>query len=142
MIEWSSSEQICRDFRVGPDRLLSYATRGNLGFRRLADGTQEYDLSQVNRLFAPRQACLTLPIARNATSLGQLGKLRLGTTEVLQALESAQPRPSETGADTSVEVPTAHRRRSRATRVRQSEVGFSRVHPSVPYPLDETQQAG
>src|SRR5689334_18733066 len=83
MGNWMTAEQISHEYLVGEARLLSYAERGNLAFRRSTTGAILYDESFVARFFRKRHAQLA-SVAGGAGSaatpgvIGVLGVTRLG----------------------------------------------------------------
>jgi hypothetical protein len=85
MAKWNTAEELSQRYAVGVDRLAAYADRGNLGRRRLADGTLLFDEDMVAVLFRTRLAVAArrdeaFMSAGETPSMGVLGVARLGET--------------------------------------------------------------
>jgi hypothetical protein len=75
---WVTIEAIAERYRVGTDRLLDYARRGNLPCRRVLDGETFVDEAVVATLFRPRSGAAVSYAEPTGPHLGILGIQRLG----------------------------------------------------------------
>ena len=92
MGNWMTASEISQRFFVGKARLLSYSQRGNLPFRRTADGEYLFDGTVVAQIFRPRQAGLISTPSHQGPNLGVLGLSRIGDEPSAVALNGREAR--------------------------------------------------
>jgi hypothetical protein len=78
MESWMTAAEIAGRYLVGEARLLSYADRGNLPRRRLADGTTLFDERVVARFFKAKRGVITSMKIPEGPHMGVLGVAKLG----------------------------------------------------------------
>ncbi len=79
MANWMTAEAISERYLVGETRLLEYAWRGNLPFRRQEGGDTLFDESVCARIFRPRVAGAITWKEPSGPHLGVLGVTAMGS---------------------------------------------------------------
>ena len=95
MSNWMTAEAIGERYRVGLERLLAYAARGNLPIRRVLGEPPLFDESVVARIFRPRGAMVVSYREPSGPHLGILGVQVMGARPGESSARNRKRVPSE-----------------------------------------------